>query len=105
MFATLLEFLARLIGDNAGIEKFIRSIWLAIIPAAKSAPAGELVIAALSRREYLVMWMFFSLSILFFWCIWAISKSPSAATITLAKDLLKTLSGFFIGTITGFMGK
>lgn len=70
-------------------------------PPSQNAPQNT------QRREYLkdliVGGTFGGIFIFFFWCIFAVSFSKTSRVVSFALDSMKVLSGFFIGTVTGFI--
>jgi uncharacterized protein YidB (DUF937 family) len=45
-----------------------------------------------------------ALFIAFIWSLYTVSKSTNAKAVDIASEAIKTLSGFFIGALTGFLG-
>lgn len=55
-------------------------------------------------KDVIIGGCFVIVSVLFLWCLLALSFSTKAATVGFAVESLKTLVGFFIGALTGFLG-
>lgn len=72
-----------------------------------NAPLSQNASQNVQRREYIkdliVGGTFGGIFIFFFWCIFAVSFSKSSRVVSFALDSMKVLSGFFIGTVTGFI--
>lgn len=73
------------------------------VPAATKPPTSTQT----ARREYMkdliIGGAFIGIFLFFAWCILAISFSKKSRVVSFALDSMKVLSGFFLGTVTGFI--
>ena len=91
-----------------GTNKIINSINLdgILISSAYASDVVSTVSADSSAllKQVIVGGCFTFISIFFGWCLFAISTSDKPDTISFSLESIKTLTGFYIGALTGFLG-
>jgi hypothetical protein len=55
-------------------------------------------------KSVILAGIFLALFVLFIWSLITLYKSPNATAVGVAAESAKTLGGFFIGALTGFLG-
>jgi hypothetical protein len=81
---------------HLGLEFLIGSAFAA---GADQAPVYPGVI-----KSAIIAIFILALFIAFLWALFTVSKSTNAKAVDVATEVIKTLSGFFIGALTGFLG-
>lgn len=82
------------------VHAFLQSFFSLFISAANAQTANLTV--APSLKSTFIGGMMVLLSVLFFWALFTLTFSKQTRAITVATEAVKTLMGFFIGTLTGF---
>jgi len=104
----LLSSIVSVVSDsslNQVMRKLSHSVLEAFVPSAHS---GELVaavtVSGLPLRTAIIGGMMLVIMLFFFWSLVTLSFSKSPKAVDVAQEAVKTLSGFFIGAVTGFLG-
>lgn len=104
--SAIIGFIFALISVYANLDKvtaFINSI-LSFFISNASAQEATVAISDVSFKSNVVGGMIMLLFLLFVWALLTLSFSKKARALVVAEEAIKTLLGFFIGTITGIAG-
>ena len=82
---------------TGAIDIFITSAYAAAEPLSGPAFSGIL-------KSTILAGIFVSLFVFFIWALVTLSRSRNAKAVDVAAEAIKTLAGFFIGALTGFLG-